>query len=102
MLNVLIALWLIVSAFAWPHSSFQAANTIACGFVALALAIAGLYREEARYLSAAVAAWLFLSTVMTMSTPSEVTLWNNALVAIALLVTAFSGRSAPTRRARTA
>jgi len=92
MLTALLALWLIFSAFAWGHSGFQMANTVACGFVALALAIAGFYREGARDLVAVVAVWLFVSTVFTMATPHAPTLWNNAIVAIALLTTSLAGR----------
>jgi hypothetical protein len=99
MLTALIALWLIFSAFAWGHSGFHMANTVACGFVALALAIAGFYREEARSLVAVVAVWLFVSAVFTMATSSQLTLWNNALVAIALLTTSLAGRPQPQARA---
>ena len=102
MLNVLVALWLIMSAFMWPHSTFQVANTLVCGFLALALAIAGLYREEAGYFSAVLAAWLFFSSVITMGAPSQLTLWNNTLVAIAILVTALAGRTEPIRQTQPA
>jgi hypothetical membrane protein len=101
MLNVLFALWLIVSAFVWPHSTFQVANTLVCGFVSLALALAGLYRDDARYLGVVVAVWLFFSSVITMGAPSQATMWNNTLVAIGLLVTSLVGRPEPGRRLRT-
>jgi hypothetical protein len=102
MLNVLVALWLIISAFMWPHSTFQIANTLVCGFLALALAIAGLYDDRAGYLSAVLSAWLFASSVVAMGAPSQATLWNNTLVAIAILVTSLAGKPEPSRQTRPA
>jgi hypothetical protein len=58
--------------------------------LAIVFAVAALYLRRARYLNAAVGAWLFVSALL-MSTLGEATLWNNAVVGLAVLIAAFLG-----------
>lgn len=81
--NVLLGLWLLVSAFAWPHGTFQMTNTWVCGALCLLFALLSFALPAARYLNAALAVWLFVSA-FALPTSGRATLWSNALVAVAL------------------
>jgi len=85
--GVLLGLWLVVSVFMWPHTATQGANAALCGIACMALTTIGLYFDPARYICAALGAWVFLSTFLFASI-SRATVWNNALAGIAIFVTA--------------
>ena len=103
-LNIFLGLWLFISTFMWPHSHFQMANSLICGFLTMALGIAAMYRREAVYLGAAVGVWLFFSTVIAMVSHRDATFFNNGIMAIAIFVTSLFGKSpavgVPERRDR--
>jgi hypothetical protein len=86
-LNAMFGGWLFISAFLWPHTLAQFHNAWIVGLLATALAlvsIAGM--RAARYLNGALALWLFFAT-LAFPRASGLTLLNNVLVAIALIVT---------------
>ena len=84
-INIVIGGWLFVSAFVWPHSAAARTNAWLCGLLAVAFAIWALWAPAARWLNAALAIWLFIST-LSIFQASEATLWNNVIVAILLFV----------------
>jgi hypothetical protein len=86
-LNALLGVWLLFSAFAWPHTLAQQANAALCGIACVVFAVAGLFLEPARYLSAALGAWVFVSAFL-FPTLNALTLWNNAVIGIAIFATA--------------
>ena len=91
--NVLIGLWLFMSVFMWPHTPPEEANTAICGMGAMGLALLSMVIDPARYVSAALGAWVFLSTFL-LPNLSRATLWNNAIMGIALFAAALVGRGA--------
>lgn len=86
LLTALLGVWLSFSSFAWRHTPFHFRNALLCGLLTIVLAMGSLYRRSAAYAGAAVAAWLFLTTIFGLSW-HETTFWNNALVAIVLFAT---------------
>ena len=88
--NMLLGTWLVVSAFMWPHVTWQKANAIACGALVIGLSALSFYSTTARRLSTLVAIWLFVSAVFTLGL-REVTLWHNAVVAIVIFTVSLSG-----------
>lgn len=84
-LNILLGIWLFISAFAWPHTRAQFANTWIVAVVVVAFAIIALGVREVRMLNTLVAIWLFISA-FALRGPSRATVWNNALVAVAILI----------------
>jgi heme A synthase len=88
--NVLIGVWLVVSAFAWPHSAAMTRYTVACGVLTAILAIAMLYFRPARYFNLVVAALLFSTSAM-MSPRTDPTFWNNLIAAISIFVATLLG-----------
>ena len=57
--NALLAIWLFVTAFMWPHGHHQFAITIIAAVLTFVLAIFEIYSGAARYLNVVVAIFLF-------------------------------------------
>ena len=89
--NVLIAVWLFATAFMWPHAHLAQEVTIIAAVLTFVLSIMEMYVRGARYLNAVVAVFLFLSA-LTLPALTRATVWNNAIVAIAILVAALVDR----------
>ena len=83
--NVVLGVWLFISAFAWPHAQAQMTNTWILGVLCVAFALIAMRVPNTRYLNTAVAVWLFISAFALPSNDVG-TIWNNALVAIAIFV----------------
>jgi len=84
-LNVLVGIWLFISAFVWPHSAAQMTNTWILGVLCVVLALIAMRFEQVRYVNSLLGIWLFISAfALPGATPG--TTWNNALVAIAIFI----------------
>src|SRR5271170_7672622 len=81
--NIVLGIWLFVSAFLWPHTYAQMNNTWIVGVLCVAFAVIAMRVPEVRYLNALLAVWLFIS-VWALPTMLAATRWNNAVVAIAI------------------
>src|SRR5262245_26482449 len=84
-LNIILGIWLFISAFLWPHSGPQFTNTWLMGLLCIVFSFASMMAPAARYLNVALAIWLFISA-FALPRVSTVTVWNNSLVGIAILV----------------
>jgi hypothetical protein len=82
-INIVLGVWLFVSAFLWPHSYAQMTNTWIVGLLCIAFALIAMRVPEVRYLNTILAAWLFIS-VWALPSISLATQWNNALIALAI------------------
>ncbi len=93
--NIILGVWLFISAFVWDHGTAQRTNTWILGVLCVIFAIIALSSPPARWLNTILAIWLFIS-VWALPHLNRGTMWNNALVAIAIfiasLVTATGGR----------
>ena len=85
--NALIGVWLFATAFMWPHAHLAKEITIVAAVLTFVLSIMSMYVRGARHLNAVVAVFLFLSA-LTLPALTRATTWNNAIVAIAILVSA--------------
>ena len=83
--NLILGVWLFISAFLWPHSAGQLTNTWVCGLLCAAFALISTRVPNARYLNTAVAVWLFISA-FALPTDRIGTVWNNALIAVAIFI----------------
>jgi hypothetical protein len=79
--NIVLGIWLFISAFIWPHTYAQMTNTWILGVLCVAFALIAMRVPEARYLNTILAVWLFIS-VWALPSVSVGTQWNNAIVAI--------------------
>ncbi len=84
-IQILLGIWLFISAFIWPHTSAQMNNAWICGVITVVFAVIALRAPQARYVNTALAVWLFIST-FAMPRMSVGTTWNNILVAIAIFI----------------
>ena len=111
-INVILGVWLFISAFVWPHTTSQMTNTWICGVLAVVFALVAMAVPWVRYLNTLLAIWLFISA-WALPSRSPGTIWNNVLVAIAIFIVSlvpsvpsttaagagFFGRPAPPRPA---
>ena len=82
--NALLGMWLFVTAFMWPHGAPVGTLTIVCAVLTFLLAIGSFYTVAARYANLVVAAALFIGT-LALPTMTRATVWNNVIVAVAIL-----------------
>jgi hypothetical protein len=90
-LNALLGVWLFVTAFMWPHGQAVGTLTVVCAVLTFLLAIASFYTMAARYANLLVAAALFIGT-LALPTTTRATVWNNVIVAVAMLASSLLDR----------
>jgi hypothetical protein len=83
--NVVIGVWLFISAFVWPHTHAQMTNTWICGVVTVVFALVAMAVPWVRYLNTLLAIWLFISS-WALPSAHPGTVWNNVLCAIAIFI----------------
>ena len=96
-LNFTLGAWLIISAFAWPHSAEQQANTWILGVLSAAFAMIALVAApKVRLLNTLVALWLLISA-FALPSISTATVWNNVIVAMAMFLLSLVPSNLPAR-----
>ena len=85
MVNVIIGVWLFISAFLWPHLQAQLTNTWVCGVLCVVFALVAMAVPWARYLNTLLAIWLFISA-WALPAAHPGTIWNNVLCSIAIFI----------------
>jgi hypothetical protein len=84
-INVILGVWLFISAFVWPHTQAQMTNTWILGVLCVIFALVAMAVPWVRYLNTLLAIWLFISA-WALPTYNAGTVWNNVLVAIAIFI----------------
>lgn len=96
-INVILGVWLFISAFAWPHTSAQMTNTWILGVLTVIFAlIAWFAAPQARFLNTLLAIWLFISA-WALPRYNVGTVWNNVIVAILIFAFSLVPGGTPTR-----
>ena len=98
-LNLILALWLFFSAFAWPRSGPTFANAWIVGLASAIVAVVGMTKARARFLNTALSAWLLASTFV-LPHRSGLGHWNDVVVAVAMLLLSLVPGSMYTTRHR--
>jgi hypothetical protein len=84
-LNLMLALWLFFSAFAFPRSPQSMTNAWVVGLVTAVVSVASMLRRaRLRYVSTVLSAWL-LAAAFVLPQRSPVAHWNDVLVALGML-----------------
>jgi hypothetical protein len=83
--NVALGAWLFISVFVWPHAYASATNSWIVGLAIMVVALTSMYIPGVRWLNTGLAVWLFVSA-FAFSHVTTGTVWNNAIVAIVVLV----------------
>lgn len=81
--NVILGVWLFISAFLWQHSPAQFMNTWIVGALTVLVALVATRYGELRYLNTALSVWLFISA-WALPHFNIATVWNNAIVGLAI------------------
>jgi hypothetical protein len=84
-LNLIVALWLFVSAFAWPRTAPSFTNAWVVGLLAAVFAVVGMTRAKARFANTALSAWLLVSAFV-LPQRSPIARWNDVAVAGVMLL----------------
>lgn len=100
-INIALGIWLFISAFLWRHGRDEFTNTWVVGALSVVFALIALWAPRARYAIAILAVWLFVSA-WTIPALLMATVWNNALVAVAILVVSLLATEVAVRGSRTA
>ena len=83
-LNLMAAVWLFFSAFPWARTSADFSNAWLVGLFSAVFAVAAMRRERARFVNAALAAWLLASTAV-LPHRSSTARWNDVIVGALML-----------------
>ncbi len=84
-INILLGIWLFISAFIWPHTASQFNNAWIVGILGIIFAAIAFGAPQARYLNTALAVWLFISA-FALPTMTAGTIWNSVIVAAVMFV----------------
>jgi hypothetical protein len=94
--NLVLGVWLFISAFVWSHESAQMTNTWILGVVAVIFAIVAMRVPAVRYVNSVLAVWLFISAFV-LPHLHRGTVWNNALVALVMFFVSLQSPGTDTR-----
>ncbi len=83
--NLILGVWLFISAFLWPHSRAEMTNTWIMGVIIAVFALIAMRAPQARWVNTAAAIWTFIA-VWALPHSNVGTQWNNALVAIVVFL----------------
>src|SRR5579883_1222244 len=75
-INVILGVWLFISAFVWPHTQAQMTNTWILGVLCVIFALVAMAVPWVRFLNTLLAIWLFISA-WALPLVSVGTVWNN-------------------------
>ena len=89
-LELVLGVWLFLSAFVWPHTPERTMNCFVVGSAVVAASIfAGVFGSKARYVTLALGGWLLISLAV-FSPQNVLTTINELFVALALIASAFA------------
>ncbi len=99
--NVVLGVWLFISAFVWEHTTAERTNTWILGVLCVVFALIATSTPSVRWLNTILAIWLFIS-VWALPHDNLARMWNNAIVAIVVfLVSLVEGPREPALAAGT-
>lgn len=83
--NFILGLWLLASSFEWAHTGVQTTNGAVVGALSIVVSLLAIRLEGLRWVDTALGAWLLVST-WALPHVSGATMWNNTLVAVAMII----------------
>ena len=92
--NVVLGVWLFISAWIWPHTETSRANTWICGLLVMAIALVALRIRPMRWLNAAIGAWVVIAGFLFPHIAAG-TMLNNIIVGLLVLLVSVGGISRP-------
>ena len=83
--NMVLGIWLVISAFAWPHTPQGQTDAWAIGMMVFVFALWALLNPAVRWLNALLAVWLFF-TAISIPAASRATPIHDAIVAVVIFL----------------
>src|SRR5579883_1103681 len=83
--NLIIGVWLIISAFAWPHALASETNTWIVGALIGLAALWAMFIPQIRYVDTLLAIWLFFSSI-AFARGGNTTPWHDVIAAIVVFL----------------
>ena len=96
--NLVLGIWLFISAFVWTHTTAQMTNTWILGVLTVIFALVAMRFPPVRYLNTVLAIWLFISA-FALHRLNNGTVWNNALLAVVIFFLSLVPSTAQPERA---
>jgi phosphoglycerol transferase MdoB-like AlkP superfamily enzyme len=96
--NLVLGVWLFISAFVWQHDAAQMTNTWILGVLAVIFSLVAMRVQPVRYLNTLLSIWLFISA-FALPHLHRGTVWNNALVALVMFFVSLQSFDTGTRTA---
>jgi len=84
-LNLILGLWLFVSAFAIPRTPSEFTNAWIVGLASAIFALLGMTRGPARFANTALSAWL-LTSAFLLPHRSPASVWHDVAAAVLMLL----------------
>ena len=101
-LIVILAVWVLFSGYAWPHTRANLINNWVMGLGLVAFGTLSIGYAWARYVTLGLGVWLFAFAAL-FHRLSPVTFWNDAMVAVVVFVLSLlTSPSAPNPHHRSA
>ncbi|HXU01663.1 MAG TPA: SPW repeat protein [Polyangia bacterium] len=94
--NILLGLWLFISAFAWPHSHASFTNTWIMGIIVAFVALLALSIRQVRFVNTVSGIWLVVSAFLLprlRGADGVGTVLNNLIVGILVFGLSLAGGS---------
>ena len=90
--NIVLGIWLFLSAFAWEHYPASRTNTWVVGLLIAVVGLIALRSPSARWGNTVLALWLAASTLLLWPAVTA-TFWNNLIIAaLVFALSAVNGR----------
>jgi hypothetical protein len=83
--NLVIGVWLIISAFAWPHLLAAQTNAWMVGTLIAVASVFSMFVPSARYVATVLSIWLFFSAI-AFSGARGGTPWHDVIAAIVVFL----------------
>lgn len=85
LVNLVLGIWLFISAFAWTHTPASRTNAAVVGVLIVLVEVFAARQPIIRGFNLALAFWLAASTLL-LAHATDVTIWNNLVVAAGILL----------------
>lgn len=87
---IMAAAWVLFAGYLWPHTRGDLINNWIVGVGLIVFGTLAYGRTWARYVTAALAIWLFAFSALT-DRAAPGTFWNNAMVAVLVFILSMVG-----------
>ncbi len=93
-INLVVGVWVFISAFLWPHTFAMRTDTWIVGALIVLFSLLAMTTPPLRFVNTALAVWLFVTTLAFPHVRLG-TLWSNIIASIIVFVVSLSYSAYP-------